>query len=309
MKEPLVFILILNWKSALDTIECVESVEKSDYTNYKIVIIDNGSPDDSEKILCGRFPQHHFIQTGKNLGYAGGNNIGIRFALERQAEFVLILNNDAILAADVLQIFIGASLIYSQGGIFAPKIYDRQGTQNVYSAGVVWDPKELTFVDLKNSISNQNDFMTPKTIDFATGCALFIKTEVFQKVGLFDPRFFLTWEDIDYCYQARKYDYQTMIIPQAKVWHKLSASFEGGHKGPQFQYYSMRNRFLWVEKNLKGSERIKVFFKFTKDVYTTMRALCHRRVPPEQTLILKSGLLGAFDYVIRHFGVGRYKTS
>ena len=112
---PKVAVIILNWNGKEDTLECLASVKKLDYSNYEIVLVDNGSVDDSVDAISKQYPDMTLLQTGENLGYAGGNNVGIRWALEQGADYILLLNNDTIVAADLLSAFINAANVLASG--------------------------------------------------------------------------------------------------------------------------------------------------------------------------------------------------
>ena len=128
-KQPLVYIIVLNYKGIDDTIECLESIKKISYNNYRVIIVDNYSCDGSEEKTRNSYPEYTIIQTGKNLGYAGGNNIGIKHALDRDAQYICILNNDVIVENDFLETVIIKLEKNPDWGIAGPKVceyYDRE---------------------------------------------------------------------------------------------------------------------------------------------------------------------------------------
>src|SRR3989339_346256 len=123
MNKPLVYILILNWNGKEDTLECLSSLKKIDYPNYKTIVIDNGSTDDSVKIINKKYPKIKIIENKKNLGYAEGNNVGIRYALKNKADYVLILNNDTIVDKKFLTELVKVGESNEKVGIVGPNVY------------------------------------------------------------------------------------------------------------------------------------------------------------------------------------------
>ncbi len=178
----MIFILILNWNGKENTLECLESVQKLDYPNYQVVVIDNGSVDDSVTAIQQSFPQVEIIENGRNLGYAEGNNKGIERAIAEKAEYIFILNNDAIVDPQILNSFIDASCRYPQAGIFGAKIYYYNEPNRIWFAGGAWQNNVAQFTHLGfDQIDDQTNWNSVRTIDYACGCALFFKAEVVQK--------------------------------------------------------------------------------------------------------------------------------
>ncbi|MCX6907198.1 MAG: hypothetical protein NTY01_04055, partial [Verrucomicrobia bacterium] len=134
------------------------------------------------------------------------------------------------------------------------------------------------------------------------GCALLFRANVPSKIGLIDPRFFILWEETDWCYRARRAGYRIMIEPKAKVWHKVSQTFDGGGRGEKYVYYYSRNQLLWVEKNLRGEERLRCLVRCLRPLCRQALKLMRGKVPQEERAIIRARLLGAFHYVIRRFG-------
>jgi len=174
--------------------ECVASVRKLTYPNIHIVIVDNGSTDDSVAILKQNYPEVRVIVNATNLGFAAGNNIGIRYALSRGADYVLLLNNDTIVAPDMLENMVAAGEAVPQIGILAPKIYYYK-TQKLWRAG--GRRRKLTLGATDTGIGREDDekYNIPREIDYAFGSGMLIKREVFEQVGLFDEGYFMYYED------------------------------------------------------------------------------------------------------------------
>ena len=301
---PKVFILILNWNRKEDTCECLKSVRKIDYPNYEVVVMDNGSEDNSVKTFKERFPEVTIIENNANLGFAEGNNRGISHALRMNADFILILNNDAIADTHILKRFIEASDNYPSAGIFGAKIYYLNEPKKIWFAGGVWSPDiGQTSHEGMDQIDDGKTWEDVKEIDYACGCALFVKTEVIKKIGMLEQKYFLTWEETDFCYRARRAGFSCLFIPTALVWHKVSASFNGGVGGLLQQYFMSRNRFLWMERNLSLVDRFAVYPKIICRDFKSIICSC---LSPKSDSIrgkrFKVILLAYRDYVFRRFG-------
>lgn len=300
-----VAIVVLNWNRKNDTLECLSSLYRSSYSNLDVFMIDNGSTDGTVEAVQERFPEVGIVQNGRNLGYAEGNNVGIRRALERGASYILVLNNDTVVDSSALAYLVAASDSYPDAGAFSPKINWYSQPNVIWFAGARWSPERAAFDHLRSGeADDHDDSETPYETDYASGCALFAKAEVFLTVGLFDPLFFLMWEETDWCYRARRHGYRNMIEPRAKVWHKVSSSFENGWSGTQSQYYMTRNRLLWIEKNLRGRERVRAFIRCLRELNWWSAELRQPGKSQEEYALFRARLLGGWHYVTRRFGQG-----
>ena len=254
---PKIAVIILNWNGKEDTLECLASVKKLDYSNYEIVLVDNGSTDDSVDTLSKQYPDMTLLQTGENLGYAGGNNVGIRWALEQGADYILLLNNDTIVSTDLLIAFINAANLLPSGSILGAKIYFYDRPDTLWFAGGRWQAEKNRFEHIGGGQLDSVEFSNTVQVDYITGCALFADAATFQDVGLLGDDFFLTYEETDWCYRAKTKGHKCIVIPEAKLWHKVSSSF-GGADSPLVNYFMVRNKLLWAKKHLPYPIRIKL---------------------------------------------------
>lgn len=249
MDASRVAVVVLNWNGCRDTLECLSSLQRLTHP-ARLIVVDSGSEDGSVAAIRRDFPDVELCETGVNLGYAGGNNAGIRVALKRAPEFILLLNNDTIVAPDLVTVLLDAAARVPQAAFFAPRIYYHALPTTVWYGGAEWDPNTLELSHTSNGVDEAalagEDV---REVAYACGCALFVRARVIDSVGLMDERFFLTYEEADWCYRARRAGYPSVYVPQAKVWHKVSASF-GGAASPLVSYYMTRNRLLWARKNL-----------------------------------------------------------
>jgi GT2 family glycosyltransferase len=246
--KPRIAVVVLNWNGKADTLECLASLSEIDYRNFEVVVVDNGSSDDSAAAIRAAFPDATLLETGANLGYAEGNNIGMRAALERGAELVLVLNNDTAVHEGLLRELVDAAASRPDAGIIGAKIYHYGERNRVWYAGARWNRDESKFQMVKDDRGDDGIGLTAET-DYACGCAFLVRREVLERVGFFEPRFFLTYEEADLCYRARRNGFAVAYAPRAVVWHKISASM-GGEEGPLATYFKSRNYLLWAERNL-----------------------------------------------------------
>lgn len=245
-----VAVVILNWNGKQDSLNCIRSVRALEYGNIEIIVVDNGSIDGSVDAIHAFYPGVRLIATGKNLGYAGGNNVGMREALAHGANFVLVLNNDATVSPNLIDCFLSASAKEPLAAAFSAKIYYQSRPDIIWYAGARWMQRLGRFVHLGHG--EQDDGLTYNNLeetDYASGCALFTSARVIKRVGLLDEKYFLMFEEADWCYRARSLGYKIFFVPEAKVWHKVSTSF-GGESSPLANYFLFRNRLLWSFRHL-----------------------------------------------------------
>ncbi|RLC85897.1 MAG: glycosyltransferase family 2 protein, partial [Chloroflexi bacterium] len=181
----LVTIIILNWNGLADTLACLASLAHLDNADAcEILVVDNGSTDGSPPVIRERFPGVTLIETGENLGFTGGNNVGLRWALERGSDYALLLNNDTEVAPDFLCLLVEAVEADSRVGIAGPTIYYYEEPQTVWSAGgeIDWRRGATWMLGLNERDTGQFGD-TPREMDFVTGCALLVKRDVLQRVG------------------------------------------------------------------------------------------------------------------------------
>ena len=266
MHMPKVSIIILNWNGWKDTLECLQSVQKINYPNFHILVVDNGSTDESLVEIRRAFPDVALLETGKNLGYAGGNNAGIARALALQAEFVLLLNNDTIVDPNILTAFVEAACAFPSAGIFGAKSYYYSKPDTIWSLGGKWDKdtSEIMFIS-QGEIDTAASKVQPFEVDYVIGCALFCRVAMIQKLGMMEEAFFLNFEEMDWCYRARSAGYLSYSVPAAKLWHKVSVSF-GGAESPMWKYFMTRNELLWASRHLSLPERARVTGKILRRI-------------------------------------------
>jgi GT2 family glycosyltransferase len=174
MKYPKISIIVLNWNGKIDTLECLQSVYRIDYTNFDVIVVDNGSSDDSVQAIRDSFPEVTVLETNENLGFAGGNNVGIRYALKNGADYIFLLNNDTIVDPRILKQFIEVSKSIDDRGILGAKIYYYNEPEKIWYAGAKWVDKSSQCDHLgEGKIDDGISFNTITETGYACGCATF----------------------------------------------------------------------------------------------------------------------------------------
>jgi len=261
MKHPKVFIIILNWNGLRDTLECLKSVFKLDYENFEVVVVDNGSVDNSVKIIEIDYPKVKLIRNEENLGFAGGNNVGIKHALDQGAEYVWLLNNDTIVEADALTNMLKETERDPKIGIAGSKIYYYSSSNKIWFAGATidWSRGISDHIGMDETDIGQYDYV--KEMARVTGCSMLVKKDVCDRVGIFDEDFFLYVEEVDWCVRARKAGFKCIFVPSSVVHHKASASvLKIGIWNKVFSYYNTRNFLYMIKKSFNFPDREIILF-------------------------------------------------
>lgn len=256
---PRVAVIVLNWNGRDDTLDCLRSLEAVEYPNLDVIVVDNGSEDGSVEAIRAAHPTVTIIATGANLGFAGGNNVGMRAALERRADYLLLLNNDTIVAPDLVHQFVQAARAVGDPAIFSAKIYFFADPRRIWAVGMRWLAEEsrLEMVGC-NVVDTGQEYEEIAETDSAIGCAMFFPINMLATVGFLDPLYFLLYEDSDWCFRGKSAGYHCLIAPKARVWHKVSATM-GGWNSPLSRYFNARNRLLWAERHLPLRQRLRVW--------------------------------------------------
>jgi len=272
MNYPKVSIIILNWNGLEDAIECLESLKKITYPSYDVIVVDNGSKGNDAQVLREKFGDYiHLIENDKNYGYTGGNNIGIKYALNNLSpDYFLILNNDVVVDPDFLTQMVEVAESDVSIGVAGCKVYYYDFPNRIQSAGARVNMRTGQSYSIGIKQMDTGQFDRQQEVDYVSGCCLLVKKEVVQKVGLFDEGYFCYWDEIDYCFRAREAGYKVVYIPLAKIWHKKfmkeqlwqKTRAEGQQTGLPY-YFTARNNFRFMRKHATaGQYRTFVLYSF-----------------------------------------------
>lgn len=297
MAQPSVYIILLNYNNEHFTLDCLRSLEHVTYTNIVPVVVDNCSKQESVQAIRQAYPDLKIIEAGDNLGFTGGNNLGIRYALEQNADYVMLLNNDTIVAPDMFDIMVDVMEKDPSIGVSGPMIYFYDAPDTIWSiaGGINWKTGTTYMIGLYESDNGQYG-TTPQTADFITGCALLVRREVWEKVGLLDDNFFIYYEETEWCVRAGRAGYKLVYIPEAMMWHKIP--LEARASSAWAYYYMTRNRLLFLKKTRAG---IAAWLRITLEYIRTL-ASWTLRPKWQDKRHLRSVMLRA----IKDYSMGRY---
>lgn len=255
-KVPKVAVVVVNWNRGKDTVECLKSLSRVSTFGFELMtlVVDNGSTDNSLELLS-KITNFTFriIHLSENTGFVGGNNVGIKAALEDGADWVLLLNNDTLVDRGLVKELVKSAQKSKDGGVFVPKIYfapgfefhkDRypkslQGRVIWYAGGII-DWNNVYGSNFGVDDVDRGQFDQEKETDFATGCALFTSRKVLEKIGHLNEKYFAYLEDVEFCLRARGAGFKVIYVPTAYLWHKVAQSSAIG--SGLNDYFLTRNR-------------------------------------------------------------------
>jgi hypothetical protein len=302
-----VVISLLNFNSKKDTLECLHSLKDIDKKNIKltVVVVDNASKEEFN-IENGEIEGLPLvvIKESKNLGFSGGNNVVINYALRNEADYVLALNSDTYVDKNFLEELLKTIEKDNLIGIVAPKIYFAPGYEfhkEKYSqkekgkvfwyAGGKIDWANVTGYHRGVDEVDHQQYEKVEETEIATGCCMLIRKEVFRKVGLFEDKYFLYYEDSDLCMRVKRKGFKILYVPSSIIWHKNAGS--AGGSGSQLQdYYITRNRLLFGSKFAPIRSKIALFKE-------SLRLLFSGRRWQKQ---------GVVDFYLGRLGKGNYSV-
>jgi hypothetical protein len=256
------------------------------------VIVDNGSSDDSVATIQADFPEVTILQTGRNLGFTGGNNVGIRHALDNGADYVYLLNNDTLVESDALDNLVDAAEAHPEAGLLAPVIHDFQSPQGIWFAGSMLDLRRgAAWHDNTRQPGREE---APYEVPWITGCAMLIRAELLRRLEGFDDRYYLSWEDVDLSVRVRNDGKKLLVVPAARIYHK------GGQSGKNldgiYAYYAVRNSLLLASKH-SGAD-------YPKAAFTIVSGALRRTLRSRPQRLARLRLLwdGLRDHLFNRYG-------
>jgi GT2 family glycosyltransferase len=242
---PRVYTIVLNYLRSDDTVRCVESLRQSTYRNQFLVVVDNGSDAAARAQLTEGIRATPLIQSESNLGFAGGNNLGIRYALERDADYVWILNPDTIVEPESLERLVQTMSRFPEAGIVGSRLVRGDDGVTVLFNGGTIDWKQGGKPVLPDMGKPEKDVQTQDVIpiDYATGASMLVRRQLIEEIGLLPERYFLYFEETDFNIRARRAGWKVLLEPRSRVLH-FRRSW-GRVPAPYYVYYFVRNRLLF----------------------------------------------------------------
>ena len=277
---PLVSIITINFNQLRLTCELLDSLRKLTYPAVEVIVVDNNSVEDPTSVITGRFPEVTLVVSKENLGFAGGNNLGIKAS---HGQYLLFLNNDTEVDPGVLEPLVKLFETDPTAGAASSKIlYYDSGETIQYAGSSRIDPftgrsKRIGYMEKDNGQHNRL-----KETDLAHGAAMMVPKRVIEKVGMMPEFFFLYYEEVDWCESIKRAGYKIFFVPDSKVYHKESMSI--GKGSTLKTYYMTRNRLLYMRRNTAGLIKVSwilffLLFSLPKNalMYTLKRDLQHAR--------------------------------
>ncbi len=261
--EPLAAIILVNYNGEKDTIECLESLSHVAYKNFFTIVVDNASSEHSVEVLrkCQGKYSFELYESENNMGFSAGNNIGIRTALAKGAEFVILLNNDTIVEPDFLTKLIRVFQADERCGLSTGTIYYESNRRKIWYAGGIFNSGNFKTVMRGYGKEDYSFPSAPECISFASGCCMCIKAEAVQSIGYLDETFFMYEEDTEFCFRLLANGWKIYYEPRAVIYHKVSASTGCSEKAsPLTQYYMVRNRYKFIRARAEGLNKVRAYF-------------------------------------------------
>ncbi len=289
-------IILLNYNNVEETLECIDSLKKSNIEDSYILVVENCSTDDSFKILKTQYPQVNIIQAELNLGFTGGNNLGIEYGLKRGVDYVILLNNDTMVTKNSIQILVSEMDKNPEVTLGTGQIRLYPSIDIIWYAGgelIPWRglAKHIGFGEKGNDTS-----LKPSYTDFISGCYMCIRTSHIKKLGILNDKFFIYLEDIEYSARAVNKKMKLLYVPNSIIYHKWKGETKLKYRT---LYYVVRNRCLLIDLAFPSSA--KIYFKiviFLKMIYWLLT----------DKDLFKAAKRGLDDYQRNYFGQIRHKV-
>jgi GT2 family glycosyltransferase len=246
--------VVLSFNGIELTRQCLHSLEAQDYPDLTLVVVDNASTDQTVDILRGEFPDIQIIETGQNIGYVGGNNIGIQAGLDQNADCIFLVNNDTRLDSSCVRALVECLEADPRIGVVGPMVYTWDNWKVISSAGGMIDWRKA---DSENVGADEEDTgqYPSRTVDFINGCGIMVRRDAIEQVGMLDPLFFMYWEETDWCQRFFKAGWRIYFEQAARMQHKAPIYSED--LGPTTLYYTLRNRILFFNRHTTGKMKLK----------------------------------------------------
>jgi GT2 family glycosyltransferase len=277
MSSPRIGIVLVNWNSYEDTAVCLHSLAKMTYPNAEIIVVDNGSKDDSAAKLRSEFHDVTYIQSKENTGFTGGNNLGIEYALKAGCDHVLLLNNDTIVLPGFLEPIVerlesNPKIAAASGKIYyAPQT--RGGEDKIIWYAGCYRKWHMGYHHYGVEEKDIGQFETPREIPYASGCLMLLRGSVIREIGVLSPEYFIYWEEADWCHRARDAGYICMYEPKSVIYHNFTSAALG-YETAFHMYMQYRNCFIYAKKHYHGLESFRfwtlypiyMFYRFFFDL-------------------------------------------
>jgi hypothetical protein len=294
---PLVIAIVLNWNNLPDTLECVESLRRSDYGNVRVWVVDNDSRQNPASVLGQDHPGVRVIRNSHNLGYGAGNNVGLRQAIREGAQYVVLVNNDVVMGHDTIRRLVAAMQANGKIAMATPRVFYYDRPEEVYWDGgtVDWETGHTPH-DSRNLPADSHIVKS----EWLDGCVLMVRVSAIPAIGMLDERYFLYFEDTEWSIRASRAGWINAVVFEAHAWHKVSRS-TGGIANPAVRFYYLRNRYLFMSAHRRSGAPVFWKTRYLSEIAWQYVSMRHEREP-------RQAVLAAFLSVIRGRW-GPYQTA
>lgn len=297
MRNPKVSIVVLHLDQREVLLACLESCGKIDYEGHEVTVVENGPPTEPDwQEAAAR--QVRVLRSPRNVGYAGGNNLGIRDACEQGADYVLLLNDDTVVASDFLRILVEAGEREQDVGALGPVIFHLDEPTKIWFAGAEFDRSACEVKSFDDRGWAGGVWPSLRDSDYVTGACVLMNRGTIDRVGLLDERFFLYWEDTDWGLRVKANGLRNVVVPAARVWHRVSAS-SGGFGSPLRVYHKTRSHLFFARRHAPGALP-KLHERFVRDVAW----LVVKSTGPDRLKVAWAILAAMRDYHLQRTGAG-----
>ena len=245
------WLIVLSWNGREDTLACLASLAALRDGDTEVVVVDNGSTDGSVEAVRAAHPEVHIVENGRNLGFAGGNNAGLRYAFDHGGQWTVLVNNDATLAPDAVARLRRAAAEHPAAGMLAGKVFFDEPPDRIWFAGQrFWPAFGYSGRPRGYGRRDRPRYRRAYRTDRAAGAFMAVSRRVVDAVGLLDEDLFAYVEDVDWCCRARAAGFEIWFVPDALAWHRVSASTGGERASTHALYYGVRNTIAVSERHL-----------------------------------------------------------
>ena len=295
--NPLVAIIIINYRGSKDTIECINSINRNNYDNYVVIVVDNDeiidkgldAIQDNDKVIR--------ISTGKNLGFSGGNNYGIRYAMKKYSpDFYLLLNNDTIVEKDFLVNIIQTATSNPSHNLYTGKIYYYFNKKLIWYAGGEFNKKTGWTNHYGANLIDDGTYDMNREVTFATGCYWLLPKRTIKEIGMMSEDYFLYSEDTDYCCRIAQAHGSILYCPESVIYHKVSASTSKVSENQQ--YYYVRNDLMIIKRYC--DDYLRIFLK---------HSIVYLGSILKGTKSINAVIVGYYDFFRRRVGIKDEKSK